>query len=233
MAFPARVIGFDADDTLWHNENIFAETHARFRALLARYHDADTVERTLFATEMRNLQLYGYGIKSFTLCAVETAIELTRGEIKAQEIDAILKLGREMLSHPVDLLPGVAETLAALHSRFTLLLITKGDLRDQERKVRNSGLADRFQWVEIVSEKDITTYQRILARHGISPEEFLMVGNSLKSDIVPVLELGGMAVHVPYPLTWAHEKVEHAPEEGDRFRSVSNLKELLTLLEKR
>ncbi|MFZ9839817.1 MAG: HAD family hydrolase, partial [Opitutaceae bacterium] len=145
------VVGFDADDTLWHNENIFEHTHERYRDLLARYHDAATVDRTLFATEMRNLELYGYGVKGFTLSAIETAIQLTEGRISAEEIRRLIELGREMLAHPVELLEGVEETLAQLADRHRLLLITKGDLRDQERKLAKSGLAGRFRAVEILS----------------------------------------------------------------------------------
>src|SRR3954465_13871329 len=148
------VIGFDADDTLWHNENIFEKTHERYRSLLARYHDAATVDRTLFATEMRNLELYGYGVKGFTLSAIETAIQLTAGKISADEIQQLIELGQGMLAHPVELLDGVAETLAEISPRHRILLITKGDLRDQERKLAKSGLRSHFHHVEIVSEKN-------------------------------------------------------------------------------
>src|SRR5687768_8075131 len=191
MATRELVIGFDADDTLWHNESIFEKTHERYRALLAHYHDAATVDRTLFATEMRNLELYGYGVKGFTLSAIETAIELTGGKIRAEEIRQLIELGREMLAHPVELLEGVPETLGRLAPQHRLLVITKGDLLDQERKLEKSGLAAHFERVEIVSEKNKLTYAAIFRRHGITPERFLMVGNSLKSDILPVLELGG------------------------------------------
>ena len=226
MARSELIIGFDADDTLWHNETVFEKTHERYRALLARYHDAATVERTLFATEMRNLELYGYGVKGFTLSAIETAIQLTEGKIRADEIQQLIDLGREMLSHPVELLEGVADTLASLSSEHRLLVITKGDLRDQERKLANSGLADHFDRVEIVSEKNESTYERILRRHGIGVEHFLMVGNSLKSDILPVLALGGFAAYVPYHLTWAHERVEELPPAHGRFFRLGSVHEL-------
>lgn len=217
-SFPSDLaIGFDADDTLWHNENIFEHTHERYRALLAQYHDAATVERTLFATEMRNLELYGYGVKGFTLSAIETAIHLTAGRIGADEIQHLIDLGREMLAHPVELLPGVTEALAALAARHRLLLITKGDLRDQERKLAKSGLAPHFRHVEILSEKNESTYAEILRRHGLAPTRFMMVGNSLKSDILPVLALGGIGVHVPYRLTWAAERVDEMPRAVGRF----------------
>ncbi|MGH7946748.1 MAG: HAD family hydrolase [Opitutaceae bacterium] len=226
MATREWVIGFDGDDTLWHNETIFEHTHARYRALLARYHDAATVERTLFATEMRNLELYGYGVKGFTLSAIETAIQLTAGRIRADEIQQLIELGRQMLSHPVQLLDGVTDTLAMLSSAHRLFVITKGDLLDQERKLASSGLAQHFERVEIVSEKNEATYDRIFCRHDIAADRFLMVGNSLKSDILPVISLGGSAAHVPYHLTWAHERSEHIPSAAGRFFQLKSLHEL-------
>jgi putative hydrolase of the HAD superfamily len=226
------VIGFDADDTLWHNENIFEQTHERYRALLAHYHDAATVERTLFATEMRNLELYGYGVKGFTLSAIETAIQLTAGKISAEEIHHLIELGRAMIQHPVELLEGVEETLALLAPRHQLILITKGDLRDQERKLAKSQLAHRFHHVEIVSEKDELTYAQILRRHGIPPRSFLMVGNSLKSDILPVLALGGAGAHVPYRLTWAAERSEEVPGNAGRFFRLQSMRELADVVVK-
>ena len=226
-----RVIGFDADDTLWHNENIFERVHERYRELLARYHDATTVDRTLLATELRNLELYGYGVKGFTLSAIETAIDLTAGKISAEEIRTLVKLGQEMLEHPVELLDGVAETLAELAGSYRLLLITKGDLRDQERKLAKSSLGARFHHVEILSEKDEPAYASLLQRHGIAPADFLMVGNSLKSDILPVLALGGMGAHVPYPLTWGHERVEHRPDAPGRFFQLGSIRELPGVLD--
>ena len=228
------VIGFDADDTLWHNESIFEDAHKRYCELLARWHDAETVERTLFATEMRNLEQFGYGIKSHALSSIETAIALTQGGISAEEIHAIVDLAKGMLDHPVELLEGAAEVLPALAKRHRLVLITKGDLRDQERKVRKSGLEAHFQEIEIISEKDTKVYRRLLARHGIAPAEFLMVGNSLKSDILPVLDLGGRGVYVPYRITWQAERAEPPPEAAaaGRFFTIPNLRALPDLLEK-
>ena len=231
MTADLLTIGFDADDTLWHNETIFELVHARFQTLLARYHDAATVDRTLFATEMRNLELYGYGVKAFMLSSIETAIALSGGLISAAEIQQVLDLGREMLQHPVELLDGVAETVALLAPRHRVLLITKGDLRDQERKLEKSGLAVHFSAVEIVSEKNETTYAAILRRHAIDPRQFLMVGNSLKSDIQPVLALGGLGAYIPYHLTWAAEHVEQAPEAPGRFFTLGSIRELPTLVE--
>ena len=228
---PLLTIGFDADDTLWHNETIFERVHERFRALLARYHDAATVDRTLFATEMRNLELYGYGVKAFMLSSIETAIALSGGDISAAEIQQVLALGREMLEHPVELLDGVPETVALLAPRHRVLLITKGDLRDQERKLTKSGLAIHFSAVEIVSEKNEATYAAILRRHGIEPGQFLMVGNSLKSDIQPVLALGGLGAYIPYHLTWAAEHLDEVPEAPGRFFTLESVRELPALVE--
>jgi len=225
-----RVIGLDADDTLWHNESIFERVHERYRALLAQYHDAATVDRQLFATEIRNLELYGYGVKGFTLSAIETAIELTSGKISAEEIRTLIELGREMLDHPVELLEGVAQTIPALATTHTLLLITKGDLRDQQRKLAKSGLASHFKAVEILSEKDVATYASVLNRHGIKASEFLMVGNSLKSDILPVLSLGGTGAYIPYHLTWMHERTDELPDAPGRFFRLDRISELPSLL---
>jgi putative hydrolase of the HAD superfamily len=221
-----RTIGFDADDTLWHNESIFERTHERYRALLARYHDAATVDATLLAIEKRNVALYGYGVKGFTLSAIEAAIQLSAGQIGADEIKRLIGLGREMLEHPVELLDGVAETLDALAEQHALIVITKGDLRDQERKLAKSGLAGRFRAVEILSEKDEAAYAAILRRHGVAPERFLMVGNSLKSDNLPVRGLGAAGVHIPYHLTWAMERAEAPTDAAGRFFSIGNIREL-------
>jgi putative hydrolase of the HAD superfamily len=231
MSSRELTIAFDADDTLWHNENIFEDVHARYREMLSHYHDAATVETTLFDTEMRNLDLYGYGVKGFTLSSIETAIKLTEGKISAEEINELLALGRKMLAHPVELLEGVAETIASLADIHRLMVITKGDLRDQERKLSKSGLAEYFRHVEIVSEKSEASYAAILKRHGISPDRFLMVGNSLKSDVFPVLALGGYAVHMPYHLTWKHERSDTIPLENGHFFTVENLRDLPPLIQ--
>jgi putative hydrolase of the HAD superfamily len=222
-------IGFDADDTLWHSETIFEDYHRRFQAKLARYHDPKTVEQALYATEMRNLDLFGYGVKSFALSAIETAIDITGGTIPAEELRSLIQGAKDMLAHPVELLDGASETVATLATDFRLIVITKGDLRHQERKFQRSGLVAHVPHCDVVSEKDNATYARILARHGIAPENFLMVGNSLRSDILPVLELGGHGAHIPYPLIWAHEKVP-APTDCPRFHALANLRELPPLL---
>ena len=227
-------IGFDADDTLWHNESIFEATHEKYRALLARWHDAATIDRRLLATEVRNLELYGYGIKAHALSCIETAIELSGGDIRAAEIREIIAFAKEMLDHPVELLPGAADTVARLARTHPLLLITKGDLRDQERKLAKSGLAPHFRHIEIVAEKDAATYARVLRRCDIPPAQFLMVGNSLKSDVLPALELGACAALVPYPLLWKAESAA-APvpaAAADRFFQLKSLAELPALVAK-
>ena len=226
MAKSDLVIGFDADDTHWHTESIFEEVHARYFALLSRYHDASKVESHLFETEMRNLELYGYGIKGFTLSTIETAIDLTHGKISAEEIRELIQLGKEMLAHPVNLIDGAAEALAKLAPDHELILITKGDLLDQERKLAKSGLGDFFHQIEIVSEKDQSTYSEILGRHRVEPRRFLMVGNSVKSDVLPVLELGAFGVHVPYHITWQAERSAVTPEAKGRLFAIKTLHEL-------
>jgi putative hydrolase of the HAD superfamily len=216
-----RVIAFDADDTLWHNEAYYRDAEATFRRMLATYHDEAWIQERLFATEMRNLGHFGYGIKSFVLSMIETAIELTEGQVTGREIQTLVDLGREMLAHPVEPLPQVAETLAALHGKYRLMVITKGDLLDQEAKLARSNLDAFFSAVEVVSEKDEAVYRAILARHDLAPGEFLMVGNSVRSDILPVVALGGHAVHVPYATTWIHEHVEDV--DATRFTTMEHV----------
>jgi putative hydrolase of the HAD superfamily len=201
------LIGFDADDTLWHNEILYTRTQERFELLLSGYGLDGNVQEELFATEMQNLGHYGYGIKAFTLSMIETAIRLTGGRIGGAEIEEILELSRDMMYAPVELLDQAAEVVADLSSRHRLMVITKGDLFDQERKLARSGLASYFAHAEIVSEKTVDVYRSLLAKHRVDPRRFLMVGNSLRSDILPVIELGGKAVHIPYHTTWAHEAV--------------------------
>ena len=207
-------IAFDADDTLWHSETLYIGTQARFRALLEPYRPAEEVDRALHQTEMRNLEIFGYGVKGFTLSMIETAIELSEGRIAAADIQRIIGWAREMLDTPMELFPQLEETLAALAGTHRLLLVTKGDLLDQETKLARSGLGEYFDHVEIVSDKTPAAYRRILTRNGIEAGRFMMVGNSLRSDILPVVEIGGRAVYVPYEHTWMHENsVEANPEQ--------------------
>ena len=227
------VIAFDADDTLWHNETLYTMTQDRFKQLLCRYRSAEGIEDELYETEMRNLQYYGYGIKSFTLSMIETAIELTEGRVQSEEIQEIIDFAKEMLRAPVQLLEGVQDVILALSVSHRLMIVTKGDLFDQETKIAHSGLADYFDHVEIVSEKSPDTYRALLAKHRISPEHFMMVGNSLRSDILPVLAIGGQAVHIPYLVTWAHETVigqDKVEKEYFELEHIGMLPELVQRL---
>jgi putative hydrolase of the HAD superfamily len=218
-------VGLDADDTLWHNETIFRLTQDRFRALMADVAAPDLLDARLAAIERRNLSLYGYGVKGFTLSLIETAMELTGGEPPGRIVADILAAGREMLSHPVEPLPGVPHALAELAEGYRLVLITKGDLLHQEQKLAASGLGELFAAVEIVSEKDAATYERIFARHGTGAGEAAMCGNSIRSDILPALEAGAFAAHIPYPLTWAHEMAE-TPSGHPRFAELPAIADL-------
>ena len=231
MKWPITHIGFDADDTLWHNENLFEDHHRKYCQLLSEYHDARTVEKVLYETEMKNLELFGYGIKGFTLSCIETAIHLTNGEIKAEEIRRIIDHCRHMLLHPVEVFAGVESVLQTLGEQYRLILITKGDLRDQERKIAKSGLAQYFDHAEVVSDKNVESYTRVLERTGVPVEQFLMIGNSLKSDILPILNLGGHGVHIPYRITWEHERVDSPPEGHDGFYQLDCIQQLPALIE--
>ncbi len=227
---PTKVLAFDGDDTLWHNESRFNLTQAALRDLLHRHVPDADVDGHLFELEMRNLSLYGYGVKAFTLSMLETAIHLTDGRIPAADLQVILGWGKTMLTEPTELLDGVQESLLDVGARYSLLLITKGDLFDQESKLARSGLAEMFSGVEILSDKTLETYRSVLNRRGIKPEEFVMVGNSLRSDVVPVVALGARAVHIPYHVTWHHEQVpeELLPREGwHRLDTIAGLSGLL------
>ncbi len=231
MGTVLTAIGFDADDTLWHNERFFAMTQAHFAKVLADYAPEGDLMDHLLAAERRNLPHYGFGIKGFTLSMIETAIEVTEGRVPASVISEILHAGRDMLSHEVELLPHAVETLEALRGLYKLILITKGDLLDQERKLAQSGLRDQFDAVEIVSRKSAVEYRDIFERHGQGADRGLMAGNSMASDVLPMIEAGGWGVFVPHGLTWA---VEHAepPEGVDRFAEVADLGALPGLIER-
>jgi putative hydrolase of the HAD superfamily len=226
-----RVLGFDGDDTLWHSETRFHMTQAEYRKLLHRHVPDAEVDTLLAETEMKNLAIYGYGVKSFTLSMLETAIDLTEGRISASDLEVILGWGKRMLMEPTELLDDVEETLKQIAGRYDLLLITKGDIFDQESKLARSGLGELFLGVEIVSEKNVDSYQAIFRRRGIVPGEFVMVGNSLRSDVVPVVALGGQAVHIPYQVTWHHEHVPEDELPGHGWRRVAAIGELPALLE--
>ena len=228
--FPFDILAFDADDTLWHNERLYAAAQERFRQLLGRYHEPAWIDEHLYQTEVRNLAHFGYGIKAFALSMIETALELTEQRICGDEIQVILDIARGMLEAEVELLDGVAATLAQLSGRCPLMLITKGDLRDQEVKLARSGLDRYFKQVEIVSDKHRANYEAILRRHAVPAGRFLMVGNSLRSDILPVLELGGSAVYIPYELTWTHEAADLPPEGQPGFYRLERFDQLPGLL---
>jgi len=215
-------IGFDADDTLWQNESFFRLTQDRFTALLSDHADPDHLHDRLLAAERRNLGHYGFGVKGFTLSMIETAIEVTEGRVPASVIAEIMAAGREMLEHPIELLPHAQTAVETLSATHRVLLITKGDLLDQERKLAQSGLGDLFLGVEIVSHKTPAAYGRIFARHGDGADRALMAGNSLKSDVIPVIEAGGFGVHIPHGLTWALEQAD-PPEGHPRFATLESL----------
>ncbi len=227
-----EMIALDADDTLWHNERLYSMTQERFKELLSRHHSRDVIERKLYETEMRNLRTFGYGIKGFTLSMIETAVELTEGRIQGPEIQEIIDFAKEMLRAPVELLEGAGEVVNTLSDRYPLMLITKGDLFDQETKIARSGLADRFTHIEIVSNKTADTYRAILAKHGLDAQRFLMVGNSMRSDILPVLALGGQAVYIPYEITWAHESAAGPAERSNGYHELERISQLPDLIER-
>ncbi|WP_194097255.1 HAD family hydrolase [Marivivens aquimaris] len=221
-------IAFDADDTLWHNERFFKLSQKKFADLLSDYVEPDHLHDRLLAAERKNIAFYGFGIKGFTLSMIETALEVTEGRVSQHVIQQLLDNGREMLRHPIELLEGVGETIPRLAADYDLLVITKGDLLDQERKVAQSGLGDHFSAVEIVSDKTAEVYQRIFARHDTA--RVMMVGNSLKSDVIPAIEAGAWGVYVPHELTWEYEKADE-PDHA-RFCKIRSLNDLPDLIAK-
>ena len=224
-----KVIAFDADDTLWVNEPYFREAEERFCNLTSEYMPAETTRKELYKIEMRNMELYGYGAKAFTLSLIEAAMKFRNGQISTPVIEEIMSIGREIIDHPVELLDDAEELLGKLKSRYRLLVVTKGDLLEQERKLKKSGLCPYFEHIEILSDKTEEHYKRLLHYLSIDPSEFLMVGNSLRSDILPVLKIGGQAVYVPFHTVWLHEVVEIEPSY--RFYEVGRLRQLAQLLD--
>ncbi len=224
-----RVIGFDADDTLWSNEPYFRDAEEKFCDLMETWLPRHSAQRELFATEIDNLKLYGYGIKAFMLSMIETALRIGGDTLPSDAVARIIEIGRSQLELPVILLEGVEETLQNLYGRYRLVVVTKGDLLDQERKLEKSGLAGYFHHIEIVSEKRASDYQKLLRHLDVNPNEFLMIGNSLKSDILPVLELGCLGVHVPFHTTWEHEQVDVIVSDPG-FRQADEIKQILTWL---
>ncbi|MGR3550511.1 HAD family hydrolase [Pseudooceanicola sp.] len=225
MTQKLTTIGFDADDTLWQNERFFQMTQERFADLLRDHAEADHLSERLLAAERRNIGRYGYGIKGFVLSMIETALEVTNNDVPGTVIADLIAAGQEMLSHPIDLLPHAAEVVARVAETHRVLLITKGDLLDQERKLAQSGLGEVFDGIEIVSDKTTAVYHSIFKRHGHGPGQGMMIGNSMKSDVVPMIDAGGWGIYVPGQTTWALEHAE-PPEGSDRFRHIATLSDL-------
>ena len=224
------LVALDADDTLWHNEPLFISVRDQFCGLLQRYKPEGVPSDRLHDVEMRNLQHFGYGVKGFVLSMIETAIEITGGRVDAQDVSTIIGWGREMIASPVELLADVQEVVEELAQTFPLILLTKGDLLHQETKLARSGLGRHFKGIEIVSEKDAAIYRQVMSRYGVRPEAFVMVGNSLRSDILPVVEAGGHAVYVPYETTWSHEHVPVEQLADIPFHQIPRLRDLPSLL---
>lgn len=221
-----RVIGFDADDTLWVNETYFRDAEEKFAELLDKYETKNRIDQELFKTEIRNLDLYGYGIKGFILSMIECALELSNNQVGQKTIVECLKLGKEMIAQPVELLEGVVDVLKILKDKYRLIVLTKGDLLDQERKIERSGLSEYFHHVEVLSDKKEKNYSDLLEHLQIAPSEFLMIGNSLKSDVLPLVEIGARAVHVPFHTTWQHEEVLE-PQKNIGYMTISTLSDIL------
>ena len=224
-----KIIAFDADDTLFVNEPYFLEVEQKFCELLTDYLSPDQLSKELFKTEIENLSLYGYGIKGYILSMIEAALKISNSNISIEIIEKIIELGKQLLQKPIELLDGVEETLKALHGKYKLVVATKGDLKDQQSKLQRSGLAHYFHHIEVMSDKHEINYQHLLTRLEIEPKDFLMIGNSLKSDILPVLNLGGFAIHIPFHTTWEHEKISHKIEHPN-FKTIENIKDVLNFV---
>lgn len=225
-----KVIAFDADDTLWVNETYFREAEQQFAKLLAAYETENKIDQELFKTEIKNLAIYGYGVKGFMLSMVESALELSNYKISQQKLAQILEIGKEMLEKPIELLPGVEQVLKALHGKYKLIVATKGDLLDQERKLKKSGLLKYFHHIEVMSDKQVSDYESLVRHQDIDASELLMVGNSLKSDVLPLIQIGAAAIHIPFHTTWAHEEVSESEQQADQYKTVKKLTEILTFL---
>jgi len=225
-----KTIGFDADDTLWVNETYFRDTEEKFAELLEGYETKNKIDQELFKIEMANLDIYGYGIKGFMLSMIESALDLSNNKVSQETIGKILNLGKKMISHPVELLDGVEEVLSKLTGKYRLIVLTKGDLLDQERKLEKSGLSQYFHHVEVLSDKKESNYNYLLQHLSIDVNEFLMIGNSLKSDVLPILNIGAKAVHVPFHTTWAHEMVAE-DEMVNNHLKLNSLKDILKYLD--
>ncbi|HLT52589.1 MAG TPA: HAD family hydrolase [Flavobacteriaceae bacterium] len=225
-----KVIGFDADDTLWVNETYFRDAELEFAKLLAPYETVNKIDQELFKMEIKNLPLYGYGVKGFVLSMVEMALELSNYEVSNKTIEAILQIGKNMINKPVELLDGVEEVLKVLSQKYRLILATKGDLLDQERKLEKSGLLQYFHHIEVLSDKKEANYSKLLNHLDINPSQFLMVGNSLKSDILPLVNIKAHAIHIPFHTTWLHEQVSEQEANGKAYKTVTKIIDILPFL---
>ena len=225
-----KVIAFDADDTLWVNETYFRDAEKKFAKILSKYETVNKIDQELFKAEMKNLELYGYGIKGFMLSMIECALKLSNYSISQHEVEKILTLGKEMLTKPIELLDGVEEVLGELHHKYKLIVATKGDLLDQERKLEKSGLLKYFHHIEVMSEKKEMDYKKLVKHLDINSNELLMIGNSLKSDVLPLLRIGASAIHIPFHITWSHEEVSVKETQDSNFHTVHHIKEVLKLL---
>jgi len=225
-----KVIGFDADDTLWVNETYFREAEDAFAKLLSEYETPNKIDQELFKVEMKNLKLYGYGVKGFILSMVEAALEISNNNISHQAIKEIFDIGKAMINKPVELLDGVEEVLKTFSKDYKLILVTKGDLLDQERKLDKSGLNQYFHHIEVLSDKKEENYSKLLNHLDINPSEFLMVGNSLKSDILPLINIKAQAIHVPFHTTWTHELVSKEDTNGKNYKTLNSLRDLIKLM---
>ena len=225
-----KVIGFDADDTLWINETYFREAEKDFLKLLSRYETVNKIDQELYKKEIKNLEIYGYGVKGFVLSMIEMAVEISNHNVSNKTIEAILNIGKDMINKPVILLKGVENVLNILSKEYRLILVTKGDLLDQERKLNKSGLIDYFHHIEVVSDKKEENYLKLLTHLDIIPSEFLMVGNSLKSDVLPLINIGAHSMHVPFHTTWIHEDVSDIEQTTNNYLTVKNLSDILKVL---
>lgn len=225
-----ELVGLDADDTLWHNEPLYTQRRERFRELLARYEPEGVLDDRLYEVELRNLRHFGYGVKGFVLSMIETAIEITGGRLESADVRTIIDWGRDMLASPTELLDGVGEAVEALGQHFPMVLVTKGDLLDQQSKLARSGLGHHFKGIEILSEKDARAYRTVMTRYGVAPARFVMVGNSLRSDILPAIEAGAHAVYVPYEMTWVHERVAPEALADVHYHEIPHMRDLPALL---
>ena len=225
-----KVIGFDADDTLWVNETYFRDAESAFAKLLSRFETENKIDQELFKMEIKNLPVYGYGVKGFMLSMVEMALEISNKTVSNETIERILEIGKDMINKPVELLDDVEEVLRELSKNYRLIVATKGDLLDQERKLEKSGLLDYFHHIEVLSDKKEENYSRLLKHLDIKPEHFLMIGNSLKSDILPLVAIGAKAIHIPFHTTWVHEKVIVSSNESKSYKTLKNLGEVISIL---